>query len=128
MKQAVKWPSAQKHKGAITLELLETRTARSVNAGYSKQKWIEFCETLIAQGFHLHLYEAKHTESKYITVKKAGVSYIVRFSAHKPNKEKEATGDCDFFVGVTHLGVTTTKNALDAVYHFFQQVHPDSLG
>ena len=35
----------------------------------------------------------------------------MRFSDHKPNREKELTGDCDFFVGRTNTGVRTTEDA-----------------
>jgi len=49
----------------VTKEFLNERAKRSVEAGYPKQKWIEFCEMLlnIDCGFELHLKEAKTTVS-----------------------------------------------------------------
>jgi|JI7StandDraft_1071085.scaffolds.fasta_scaffold145277_5 hypothetical protein len=101
----------------VTPEFLQSRI---VPIGpYPKQKWIEFCETLMAEGYTLSLYEARATVSKYITVRSQGKAFKVRFSNHKPIKGKEMAGDCDFFVGRTHTGVRTTGDALIAVREFF---------
>jgi len=90
-------------------------------AGYPKQKWVIFCEVLIAAGFRLNLYEARQTESKYITVTRKGEerSYKVRFSSHRPNIQKD--DPCDFFVGYSSRGITTTEQALAAVRDFFEK-------
>ena len=45
----------------------------------------------------------------------------MRFSNHKPAKEREKNNDCDFFVGVSNFKVTTTEDALDAVYNYFNE-------
>lgn len=77
---------------------------------------------LVAAGFHLELYEARQTKSKYITVRREGDwsrSYKVRFSDHKPIHYREMAGDCDFFVGVTHTGTRNTHDAINAVCNFF---------
>lgn len=84
---------------------------------YGKPKWVEFCETLLNEGYKLFLYESKTTRSKYIYVN--GV-YKVRFSNHKPTLRKQIECDSHFYVGVSHLGVTTTQDALMAVRKRFK--------
>jgi len=117
-------PHKKQTNSVITPILLEARVQRTINAGFGKQKWVEFCEVLLNEGFTLTLYEARQTYSKYITVVKPGSrkkSFKVRFSNHKPNRHRELAGDCDFFVGVTHLGVTTSQQALKAVFAHFHE-------
>lgn len=99
----------------VTTELLETKISKS----YGKQKWIIFCETLLKEGYTLYLYEANKTFSKYITVRKDNKSFKVRFSNHKPAKDKEFYNDSDFYVGVSNFGTTTTEDALKAVKKYF---------
>jgi hypothetical protein len=103
----------------VSQAFLDDRAKRAMAKGFEKQKWIEFCETLLGQGFDLSLYEARRTASKYITVRKGALAYKVRFSNHKPNKGRELEGDCDFFVGRTHTGIRTTSDCLRAVREFF---------
>jgi hypothetical protein len=103
----------------LTPPYLALRTMRAVSMGYQKPKWVEFCEVALRRGFSVTLYEAKHTASKYITLRKGGKSFKVRFSNHRPIRSREAGRDCDFFVGVTNLAVTTTGDALRAVTAFF---------
>lgn len=102
----------------ITMGMLECKTT----IGKPKQKWVQFCEYFLSRGYTLMLYEARRTVSKYITLTHEdhpGKSYKVRFSNHKPNRYKEQTGDCDFFVGRTHFGVKTTRDAaIAARMHF----------
>lgn len=105
----------------VTAAFLQERFERSAKLGFSKQKWISFCEALLAEGFSLALYEARKTASKYITVRKGGKSFKVRFSNHKPIKGRELAGDCDFFVGMTHTGTRTTDDALAAVRGHFTE-------
>ena len=105
---------------AVTAPFLEQRAERSTSKGYAKQKWVMFCETLLSEGYKLSIYEARKTFSKYITVKgSGGKPFKVRFSNHRPIAERERAGDCDFFVGVTNLTVTTTDHALAAVRAHF---------
>ena len=105
---------------AVTVEMLKERTEYNAKLGYTKPKWIGFCEELLAEGYKLDLYEARRTVYKYITVKNwYGKPFKVRFSNHKPIKFREIQGDCDFFVGHTHTGITTTTDALRAVSEFF---------
>ena len=80
----------------VNLNFLSSRAEMAMAKGYSKQKWIIFCEVLLAEGFVLRLYEARKTFSKYITVKrgKRGPDYKVRFSNHRPIKAREASQCC----------------------------------
>lgn len=103
----------------VTLAFLQDRAARSEAKGYTKQKWVSFCEAMLDRGYRLTIYEARKTFSKYITVRGPGGSFKVRFSNHMPIKSRELQGDCDFFVGWTHTGVRTTEQAIEAVDAFF---------
>lgn len=98
---------------------IKMRTNMSERFGYPKPKYLEFCEELLEKGFEIRMYEAQKTVSKYIYIIKGEHCYKVRFSNHKPNFKKESDKDCDFFVGVTNYTVTTTKQALEAVYKYF---------
>lgn len=105
----------------LTVSMLEKRTAALAAAGWQKPKWIEFSESLIACGFRVHLYEARRTRSKYLTVSLGKLpEYKVRFSNHAPIKTREERGDCDFFVGRTNFAVTTTLDAMVAVKNHFK--------
>jgi hypothetical protein len=106
----------------LTVGYLKGRAEGCMAKGFKKQKWVEFCETLMTRGFELELYEARRTVSKYILVKRESKTFRVRFSNHKPISERELAGDCDFFVGITHTGTRTTADALKAVDTFFTQV------
>lgn len=108
------------HGRVVNSDFLNARTQRATAAGWKKAKWVHFCETLLEAGYTLSLYEAQATYSKYVTVKKGKQRFKVRFSNHKPIKHREIKGDCDFFVGITNLGVTTTSDALKAVQEFFK--------
>lgn len=104
----------------LTLDYLAARTFRNLTMGYAKPKWILFCETMIKRGLEVRLYEAKMTASKYVTVSGPGAKpFKVRFSNHKPIAAREANGDCDFFVGVTHRDITTTSQAVRATLKHF---------
>ena len=111
------------HNLPITQEFLNFRANRAKNFGYGKAAWIKFCEELLEQGYDLSLREALETYSKYIKVTKkdaeTGSSFLVRFSNHKPNKDRELRGDCDFFVGITNLSVSTWRDAITAVQKFY---------
>ena len=103
----------------LTLEYLNERGNASLIRGFKKQKWVLFCEKLISLGFTVSLYEARKTFSKYVTISDGKKSFKVRFSNHKPIKFRETNGDCDFFVGVTHTGVRTTRDAYFATLKYF---------
>lgn len=110
---------------AVTPEFLAERTARAEAAGFEKAQWVVFCETLMKMGFALHLYEARKTVSKYVTVAREGMPpFKVRFSNHKPIFAREAGGDCDYFVGVTNFGVQTTGGAFKAVLDHAEKFPP----
>ena len=120
MQNNIKRPKKAKNR-FVTKEYLVFKTEYCLKLGYAKPKWIYFCEQLLSQGFEIYLYEAKKTVSKYLTLKKDGKTFKVRFSNHRPNAYKEQTKDCDFFVGVSNMQTTTTEDALKAVAHHFNK-------
>ncbi len=112
----------------VTKEFLDNRARKSMKKGFSKQRWITFCEIMLRRGYQVDMYEARKTVSKYITVKKEGKSFKVRFSNHPPIYERENRGDCDFFVGRTNFRVNTTGDAVRAVINFFENdIRPEVI-
>ncbi|QSY98605.1 hypothetical protein J2J97_32390 (plasmid) [Rhizobium bangladeshense] len=104
----------------LDAQYLADRTRALERVGYPKAKWIGFCELMLTFALQVELYEARQTVSKYVTLTDgSGKRYKVRFSNHKPIHAREVGGDCDFFVGVTHLGVTTTTQAIAAALAYF---------
>lgn len=99
----------------VSKSFLQRRAEMSMELGFSKQKWIVFCEYFMDKGFKISMYEARRTVSKYITIHFGEQEFKVRFSNHKPIYNREVKGDCDFFVGRTHTGVRTTDDAIRAV-------------
>lgn len=103
----------------ITEEYLDAREKACRGVGYGSPKWILFCRVMLRRGFTIRLYEAQRTVSKYVTVMRDEKAFKVRFSDHAPIFEREANGDCDFFVGHTNFGKTSTNDALKATMLFF---------
>lgn len=109
----------------VTPDFLTERIKWSAKNGWGKAKWIEFCETMLENGLSMTLYEAKKSRSKYIKVNNGNKTFKVRFSNHKPIKHREVNGDCDFFVGQTNLGRTSTIDAVKATLDFL--IQPDQI-
>jgi hypothetical protein len=104
----------------IDAQYLADRAIALERAGYPKSKWIGFCELMLTYDLTVELYEARQTVSKYVTLTNGnGRRYKVRFSNHRPIHARELGGDCDFFVGVTNLRVTTTEHAVAAALAHF---------
>lgn len=103
----------------MTPDYLAERIARTIKGGFDAPKWALFCQFFLAQDFVVELYEARQTFSKYVNLKLKGKAFKVRFSNHKPIKHRELAGDCDFFVGMTHTGVRTSRDAAKAALAFF---------
>ena len=95
----------------ITEDFLKSRE----NTDKPIQKWILFCRYFMSKGYKIRLYEARKTVSKYITLIKDGKSCKVRFSNHRPIREREKNKDCDFFVGVTNFQVITAQDVANNV-------------
>lgn len=105
----------------ISRKFLDFKTPKK--EGFSKPKWIEFCEAFIDEGgVTLKLYEARQTASKYISVIYNKKTFKVRYSNHKPIKYRELNQDCDFFVGVNHTAVTTTIQAIEATKQWLEKL------
>ena len=103
----------------VDQRFLDQRAAFAAKAGFARQKWIRFCEIMMAYNLVCELYEARQTVSKYITVSNGLKQFKVRFSNHAPIAYRESRGDCDFFVGHTNQGVTTTNQASRDTLDFF---------
>lgn len=104
----------------VTPNLIRHRTEIMEKAGFPQPRYLQFCEWLLQCGvFSVYLHEAQSTRSKYVTIKQLGHrrrrAFKVRFSDHRPNKQREIAGDCDFFVGKSNLGWTNTAAAAAAV-------------
>jgi hypothetical protein len=107
----------------VEKDFLDKRTAICSIYGKPKHKWVEFCEYFLDKGYTISLYEAKETVSKYITLTHASCpdkAYKVRFSNHRPIAHLEYKGTCDFFVGITHTGTRTTREAAIAVNNYLK--------
>jgi len=74
-------------------------------------KFVQFIAYALSKGYKVHLYDAQTTVSKYVTIINGEKKFKVRFSNHKPNKQRQLNGDCDFFVGHSHGNITTTRQA-----------------
>jgi hypothetical protein len=100
----------------VTKSQLDARAEYSVSKGYSVQKWIQFCRSMMDEGFRVNVYEAQTTFSKYIVITdpKGHRKFKVRFSNHRPNKRAESEEDSDFYVGVANNKTTTTEQAITA--------------
>lgn len=86
----------------ISQKLLDYKTPKKEE--FTKPKWVQFCEHFINYpGFVLKLYEARKNFSKYVTIHYQGQEFKVRFSIHKPIKNRERNQDCNFFVGLITL-------------------------
>ena len=92
----------------ITLENIQN-LKESYRGNYSVPKWITFSEILLYGGWCVRLHRSRSTVSKYLYISKEDKEYKVRFSNHKAAFNKEASGDCDFYVGVGNNGVIRTE-------------------
>lgn len=104
----------------IDHHFVESMKQRYKKSKYSLPKWIQFIEVMLSFKYKVFLYEAKSTFSKYVYVQHNGKTFKIRFSNHKPNKQKERINDCDFFVGVNNFIVTKTEDAIIATHKYFK--------
>jgi hypothetical protein len=88
--------------------------------GWPMPQYLKFCDDALHKGYSVSLYNAQRTASKYVTVRHKRKTFVVRFSNHRPNKDRELNGDCDFFVGVTNTGVRRTSDAWQAMLDYFK--------
>jgi hypothetical protein len=101
-------------------QALENRKEKLRAGGWPISKWITFCERMHELGFETIVYEAKSTRSKYVTVKRGNKIFKIRFSNHMPAYSAQVASDSDFYVGVSHSGVTTTSDAERVVLKYFE--------
>ncbi len=107
-------------KKKIDLKYVNDLAKNYIEKNYSAPKWLQFSKYFILKGFEVYLAKSKSTVSKYIYVEDMENVFKVRFSNHKPNKNKEVAEDCNFFVGRTNLRTTTTEQAVLAAEIFFK--------
>lgn len=92
---------------------------------YKPPKYFEFIKTMILNGWTVKLYTAG--VSKYIFVIKGMHIYKIRFSNHKPIREKELENDCDFYVGITHLQASTTEQVIEKILFMYDQIQKSPI-
>lgn len=112
---------AKARNANVDAALINARSAWAHLRGYNTPRYLDFCRKMLSHGFVVTLYEARKTNSKYVTVSNGDMSFKVRFSDHRPIPTRERDGDCDFFVGVTNRTVTTTDGAIKACLSYFQR-------
>lgn len=96
----------------LNLAYLDELKPKYTAKGYPIPKWIIFCETMLHHGWGVFLYRAQTSVSKYVYIKYAGLEYKIRFSDHKPAREREEIQDCDYFVGIGNKQSLTTQQLL----------------
>ena len=99
----------------LTLNSLQMKKVLYIKKGYNLPKWVLFSEELIKDEWKVELCDSKSTVSKYLYISKNGQKFKIRFSNHKPNKQKESQKDCDYYVGVGNKGVITTEQVLKLI-------------
>ena len=80
---------------------------------YSTPKYLLFIKDMLELGYEVKLYVAKL--SKYVFVTKDGTTHKIRFSNHRPIKEKELEEDCDFYVGKSNFQCSTTEQIKERI-------------
>jgi len=83
----------------VTYEYLREVEEKTNNSGFPTQKWVLFCRVCLDRRWTVRIRPAETTRSKYILVISKGKRRKVRFSDHRPNREREENGDCDILVG-----------------------------
>lgn len=102
----------------VTAEFLSKRVG---SGKYGRSVWIRYCDYMLAQGYHVELYEAQETVSKYITVHAGGdLSFKVRFSDHPPSRLRMLESDVKMCVGYSTDGNRyTLDDAIAACLRWF---------
>lgn len=81
------------------------------NKKYPTPKYLLFIKHMLEQGWTAKVYVSK--VSKYVFVENDTDRYKIRFSNHKPLYHREQESDCDFYVGVSNLQVSTTAQIVE---------------
>ncbi|NEZ65552.1 hypothetical protein D0962_22810 [Leptolyngbyaceae cyanobacterium CCMR0082] len=101
----------------IALEDIQAMARYALSRGHSHSKWAVYCGAMLRLGLSVSVYKALTTKSKYIYVSNGRKEYKVRFSDHRPNRQR--SDDCDFIVGRSHLGSSSTRAAIEATKEYF---------
>ena len=96
------------------------KTINKMIKNYPKQypipKYLQFMKAMKIAGYKIRIYEAG--VSKYIfTFGKGEANDIIkiRFSNHKPLLYKEREEDCDYYVGISNMQVSTTDQIIKQI-------------
>ena len=93
-----------------TLERIVNRI-ECYSKNYSPPKFLLFAMKMAQNGWAVSIHEVK--VSKYVFILKEDRLIKIRFSNHKPNRIRENQEDCDYYVGVSHKQVSTTKELIN---------------
>jgi hypothetical protein len=118
----VKMSNKYKRKGGAeaTMGFVEGIEKYYETTDWALPKYIQFIRRALEMHYKVWLYDYPKSPSKYVTVRHGKkLKFLVRFSNHKPIEYLEQKGTCDFFVGVTNQGVTTTEMAWTAMMERF---------
>lgn len=88
-------------------------TIKNYNKKYPTPKYLLFIKHMIENGWEVKVYVSR--VSKYVFVTKGEEIYKIRFSNHKPIYQKEQESDCDFYVGISHMQVSTTDQIINKI-------------
>ena len=102
----------------VRIELLNT-WIETYDPRYKPPKYYFFMKTMLEHGYQVKLYQAG--VSKYVFIIKNDIVYKIRFSNHRPIKEKELENDCDFYVGISHLQASKTEDIINKILFNDQQ-------
>lgn len=95
----------------VDREFLKGRARHMIQFGYPIPKWMEFCQEMLAQGFHIVLTEHKKSSAKYLIVSFEGQAVQVRFASEIDHTHQQWDAECQFLVG----GRKSNSNTFHAI-------------
>lgn len=93
----------------------QLKRAKSCQFKYPAPKWVLFAEQMIALGATVSFVESEKSVSKYVTVNYQRKTVKVRFSNHKPSRNKELLQECDYYAGVSNYKTLKTTQIIELV-------------
>ena len=81
---------------------------------------MDFCESLLDNGFEVFLYLPEKLTSIYVTMVKNRKMQTVRFSDHVTREESWLKGDINYYIGPSDLGMLSQQEVLDAINIYFR--------
>lgn len=113
-------------RGRAVFEKIKNRYE---NSKYGCPKWVLLIERLIQHNkvrkwkFRIYIYDAKSTNSKYITVVRGEDTFTIRISNHSASSFNFRNRPCDFYVGKHDFSDKwyTYKDAYNATLSHFKR-------